>query len=81
MTKLRWEKQSDGTSEFAYSGDLDVGMIGLMIDDATWFYRIDGGANMSRIARSRGHVASRNAARSAVNRAWAKWLKAAGLAS
>lgn len=77
---LRWEKQH-GDAEFAYSGELVVGMIGtLTADPAIWFWDATNAVNMRRTAKTDGPVASRAAARKAVERGWAKWLARAHLA-
>lgn len=81
---LRWERLDAYEAEWAYCGNLVIGMIGtrsrVISEDGrlSCWYRIDG-VYMKHIARGYGEVRSVTAARKAVERAWEKWLKLTGL--
>lgn len=74
--KLRWEKQH-GNSWFAYSGQLVIGMV-VGRDDGTVGYTVTG-VHVKWIAKGYGDVSSIAYGKRAVNLAWRKWIKAAGL--
>lgn len=80
MSELRWEQQRDGTSLYAYSGTLVIGMVGRR----TWnqnrvWYIATNAVSMKHIAKGNGEVSSVRAAKAAVDRAWKKWLAEANL--
>ncbi|TIW05739.1 MAG: hypothetical protein E5V74_01755 [Mesorhizobium sp.] len=81
---LRWERQDAYEAEWAYCGNLVVGMIGTRSRVASedgkprYWYRVDG-VHMKHIAKGYGEVQSEAAARKAVERAWETWLKLTGL--
>ena len=76
---LRWEPQDTG-SEYAYCGDIIIGMIVQpTVSPGRWVYDATNAVNMKWTAKGRGEVATRAAARRAVERAWSKWLERTGL--
>ncbi len=74
---LHWQQEEDGAA--AISGELVIGQIGrLKADPSTWWYSVDA-VSLRHIAKAKGHVKSRDAARRGVERAWQRWLSLAGL--
>lgn len=74
--KLRWEQQSPG-SYWAYSGSLVIAMIGKRVDGSV-YYSVQA-VHTKWICKGHGEVKHLASARRAVERAWRKWLTAAGL--
>lgn len=81
MTLLRWEKRgmpSSGIMWIAYCGDLQAGSVG-MREDGTGYYAVDS-IDTRHIARNRNlDIRSVAAGKKAVERAWQRWIEAAGL--
>lgn len=75
---LRWEKQKDTSSFYAYSGELVVGMVGYR-DDGTVWYDATNAVHMKGTAKTNGEVQTIPKAREMVERAWGKWLARAAL--
>jgi hypothetical protein len=75
---LRWEKQRDGESWYAYSGDLVIGMVVKRDHGEAWVYNLDA-VHTRWIAKGHGEVETMPSAKRAIERAWAAWLERAGL--
>lgn len=73
VSNLRWEKNN-----WAYSGQLVVGMVGRRADGSIW-YTANSAVDMRYIAKGRGEVKSIKSAKRAVEHAWARWLEVADL--
>lgn len=75
---LVW-KPFSGESELAMLGNVTIAHITPMsAKPGTWAYSVDGIA-MKWIAKGRGQVKGKASARRAVERAWTRWLRHAGL--
>lgn len=78
---LRWELQRDGENEYAYSGSLVMGIVvHQSVDEKLWVYKLDG-VYAKWVGKTYGRVKTKSSAKRAIERAWAAWLDAAGLAS
>lgn len=76
---LHWVAEGAPDQQNAYSGEIIVGFIGRR-EDGSWYYSATSAVNMRGVAKGRGmRVASRATAMHAVERAWSRWLVAAGL--
>lgn len=74
---LRWEKQKDRQSFWAYSGRLVVGMVGER-DNGDWWYSFHG-IPMKATAKTDGDVKSLASAKRAISDGWCLWLDNAEL--
>lgn len=82
MAARRWEKLDGGTAdaELAFSHELPIGMVGKAADG--WFWKITAVFMKDIGRRGTGRaLKSRSSARAAVQRGWAAWRRAAGLAT
>lgn len=78
MSSLCWKEQIPG-SQYALSGDMIVGMIGQRSDaPGRWWWQI-AAVHTKHIVAGSGEVRSAGAARKAVEKAWAAWLRHASL--
>ena len=73
---LRWEKLSEH-GLVGYSGSVSIALVGRR-RDGPWVWQIDG-VYMKWVATGRGERKTQAAAKKAAERAWSKWLVAAGL--
>lgn len=75
--KLRWEKQENGRSWWAYSGELVIGMVGYRLDGSVYYKQTE--IRLKYIGKSSGDVATISSGKRAIERGWRQWLTAAGL--
>jgi hypothetical protein len=73
---LGWTERSG--SQWAYSGNIVVGMVGPLDAGGFWWSATDG-VHMRHIAKTDGETKSIRSAKAAVERSWSTWLSAARL--
>lgn len=76
--QLVW-KPFSGEAELAMLGDVIIAHITPMsVKPGTWAYAVDG-VDMKWVAKGRGQVKGRALAKRAVEEAWHRWIRCAGL--